>query len=318
MRTAQDMSCRDALEEHTKLVHEQGYAAEPGRQAYEAFMAGCLLEAGQPQQALALASHLDEPAERPRALALTARASAALGDAAAAQAALEALPSVGRVSPELFLQSVEFRKYATEEWFIAAALAAWSPEGRLTLEEYVGRILARGNTELLSLRVAAADAERQSGEWAVWMGNVRNAHLDGEQNQTLLRAEGLDVRRSLVAVDRRVTKVNSTWSTFSSSSGTWQTAGKSGTFSGSSAGWGKGVSTPEYETDQVYEEAFTPNGIEFVVELPGLDTQVVEAGTIAVVGRFAGRNAGGLPRLHAVMVAARAEQRTRERLDEER
>ena len=318
MQTAQNMSCPAALERHAKLAHEQGYAAEPGRQGYEAFIAGCLLEAGQAQQALALARKLDEPAERRRALALTARASAALGDVAGAQAALDALPSVGPVFPELFLQSVEFRKYATEEWFIAAALEAWSPEGRLSLEEYVSRIVMRGNAELVPLRVAAADVARKPGDWAVWIGNVRNGQLDRAQNQTLLRAEGLDVRRNLVAVDRKVTKVTSKWSGFSSSSGSWSASGSSGTFRGNAANWGTGVSTPEYQTDEIYEEVFTPNGVEFLVEFPGINEQVVQAGTIAVVGRYAGHNAAGVPRLRAVLVAARPEQETRERLEEGR
>lgn len=136
METTQNMSCPAALEQHAKLAHEQGYAAEPGRQGYEVFIAECLLEVGQAQQALQLVKKVEAPAQRRRALALTARASAALGDVAGAQAALEALPSVGPVFPEFFLQSVEFRKYATEEWLITAAVSAWSPEGRLSLEEW--------------------------------------------------------------------------------------------------------------------------------------------------------------------------------------
>jgi hypothetical protein len=183
----------------------------------------------------------------------------------------------------------------------------------------VGRIVGRGNAELVTLRVAAADADRKPGEWAVWTGNVRNGQLDREQNQTVLRAEGLDVRRNLVAVDRKVTKVTSKWSGFSLSSGSVRTPsspGSSSTFSGNSSSWGSGVSTPEYQTDEIYEEAFTPNGVEFVVEFPGINEQVVQAGTIAVVGRYVGHNAGGVPRLRAVLVASRAEQQTRERQEE--
>ena len=131
-------------------------------------------------------------------------------------------------------------------------------------------------------------------------------------------AEGLDVRRELVAVDRKLTKIEAKWSSFTMASGTISNAGY-----GSAAvrtygtGAGSGTLTPEYETDEVYEETFTPNGVKFVVEYPALSEQVVQAGTVAVVGRYAGRDADGLPRLRAIMVAARAEQQSRQRVHDD-
>jgi hypothetical protein len=318
MENAQRMSCRSALDEHAKLVAEQGYSAEPERQEYEVFIAGCLLEHGQPKPALELASRIEKLKLRDQALALTARAAAALGDVQRAQAALDALPSTGPVSPELFLQAVEFRKYATEEWFVAAALSAWSPDGRMGLEDYLGRLMRRADEALVPLRVAAADAGREPGEWAVWIGNVREGRLDREKDETRLVAEGLDVRRALVAVDRKITKVEAKWSSFTMASGTIHSTGYgSASVRSYGTGSGSGTITPEYETDEVYEETFTPNGLKFVVEYPGLSERVVQAGTVAVVGRYAGRDADGLPRLRAIMVAARAEQQSRQRVHDD-
>jgi hypothetical protein len=318
LENAQRMSCQSALDEHAKLVAEQGYSAEPERQEYEVFIAGCMLQLGHHKPALELARKIEKPKLRGEALALTARAAAALGDVQQAQAALEALPSVGPVYPELFLQSVEFRKYATEEWFIAAALSAWSPSGRMGLDDYMGRLLRRHDETLVPLRVAAADSGREPGEWAVWIGTVKEGRLDREKDETRLVAEGLDVRRELVAVDRKLTKIEAKWSSFTLASGTIRNAGY-----GSAAvrtygtGAGSGTLTPEYETDEVYEETFTPNGVKFVVEYPGLSEQVVQAATVAVVGRYAGRDADGLPRLRAIMVAARAEQQSRQRVHDD-
>ena len=316
LERAHEVGCREALEQHPKLTREQGYASEPKRPEYEVFIASCWLETGHAQQALHLTQKLDQREVRSRALALRARAAAALGDLNEAQSALEALEQTGPVEPELFTQSPEFRKYATEDWFVAAALSGWSPDGQVGLEQYLRRVIERGDATLLPLRVAAADAGRGPGQWAVWMGKVSQARLDREADTTLLKAEGLDVQRELVAVDRKVKSVRSSWQTFSRF---WGTARKSGPSSASFSGFQTtsitGDTRPEYETEEIYEERFSPNGVAFAIEYPKADERVVQASTVAVVGRYLGRDPNGLPRLRALMVAARAEQQTRERVE---
>jgi hypothetical protein len=241
-----------------------------------------------------------------------------LGDVARAEQELLALLSVRRVQPEYFLQSVEFRRYATDEWLVRAAMSAWVPDGKLSLDEYLSRLLGRRNLQALALRIAAADAARRPGEWAVWTGIVRSSRLDRERSETVLVAEGLDVHRELKTVDRRVKRVTTKWSGVAFHSGTITGGGpgRSASYTGSSISFGQATSTPEYDTNEVYEESFSPNGLKFVIEYPEVNEEIAQAGTVAVVGQYAGRDAEGVPRLRALLIAQRAERVSRESVDE--
>lgn len=303
LQNAQRLGCHDAVAKHEQLTREPGYENAEQRPDYEIYIANCMLQQGQAKPALELASRIQAPMARAHALELEARAAAALGDVRHAQAALDTLVSMSPPYPELFMESLEFKKYSAEDWFVAEALSAWSPGDKTTLEAYVDKLLWRGHVALLPLRVAAADTSREPGEWVVWAGKVHDAHLDQAKNETSLTAEGLDVRRELVGLDRKVTQVK--WTAFSTRV----------PFAFRPTTVTRGTSTPEYQTDEIYEETFTPNGVKFVIELPVASERVVEAGTVQAVGRYVGRTADGVPRLRALMVAAREEQSTRERVE---
>lgn len=160
------MSCRGVLADHEQVLGDVGYSEQPrsAREAYEREVAYCLVEEGEPTEALALTGRWREGAEKDKRQ-VEARAYAQLGQEARAREALEALMEQPILEPRFFLEAPEFRQYASQGWFIALAIHAWT-KGRNVgdLSTFVRKIASRGEKQLLPLSVAVADHERPPGD----------------------------------------------------------------------------------------------------------------------------------------------------------
>lgn len=284
MVESREAACPRVLEEEAAVRADPEYAAESPtlRRAYEAKVARCLLVAGRPSDAVALATTwADGSDER---LEIEARASAVLGRHDDARAALERLAASSTMSPRVFVLSPELAAYRGQPWFVEAGLSAWSPASGGKLEPFVSGLLGK-EAALLSLDLAAADAERPEGDWAVWTGVVRSARLDRSQDRTILEIEGVVIDDELRLLDRKVESVEVRPSYKAH----------------------RGVeSVPKYSTEKHYEEVARPSGLTFVAHVPGASEALVGLRTVIAVGRYGGRaEAGGPPLLWTIAVVER-------------
>ncbi len=307
------LPCADALEQYPGLSRKLDYASLTERPRYEAFIASCMVDAHRPREALQLLDHVHNAVLRPQVLQVTARASATLGNEKDAHAALDELATYGPETSTDFWADNAFQPYRAQDWFILDAIETWSPSAELSLDRYVERLLRHADQDLLPLRVAARDPQQGAGPWAVWTGKIRDAHIDRATNKTILLAEGIDVDHKLIRVDRNLVELD--WRESS-----WGFV-RSGSFGGGKTrsldASGHASFAPKYDTTETYQESFTPNGLEFVVEFPEASAELVQAITIQAVGHFVGHDEAGKAHLAALVVAHRTEARSRVNLGTE-
>lgn len=303
---APHQSCVEALGEYPELSHRPDYGSLVERRRYEAFIAGCMVDAHRAEEALRLVDGLRQPVLRPQVLRVVARASATLGKDDDVHAALDELATFGPITSTEFWADEVFRPYRANDWFIFDALTTWSPDAELPLERYVERLVRHADEDLLPLQVAVADPQQGAGPWAVWMGRIREARIDRAANTTSLVVEGVDVKRQLIHVDRELVKLK--WHASS-----WNFV-RSGSFGGGrtidAEREGEATFDPKYDVTETYMESFNPNGLEFVIEFPQASADLVQALTIQAIGRYGGRDPSGKPVLKASLVAKRTEART--------
>jgi hypothetical protein len=279
------------LHDHESIIADDDYAevSRPSREAYEIEVAYCQLEDRAAERALALAERWSSE-NQVEQLKVRARANARLGRHREARAALEALGESGGFDPtHYFPEAPEFAAYAGEEWFIATAIRAWSRGPGGDLEKFVTALARSGRWQLLPLAVAVADPTREPGQWAVWLGLVRQAVLERDTNQTLLFVEGadVDVKHN---VSREVESVEGRASWYDPLH-RWE-------------------STPKYRTETTRSVELVPNGKRFVVRYAGLHEDLVRMGAVVAFGRYAGVSGEGAPLLQASVVVERVRQQT--------
>ncbi len=286
MHDARDGYCGKRLEQHVEISKDEHYM-EVGvgvREAYEKGIAECYLDRKQPDAAVSLARRW--VGNRIDQLKIVARASAAAGKVDDVRVALQAIAKDREGDPEWFLETPELQPLAAQPWFREVALDAWSHWPQIPLESYAGRLVQVSGHELLPLRVAAADPDRAPGDYAVWTGVVRDARIDRVKQETVLTAEGVDVRSELQTIDRRVESVRRRSS---------------------------GEVVPSYSTEKTYAERFVPNGRRFVIRYPAVSERLTRMEVVVAFGRYSGRlDPGGEPVLTAWTVADR---RAREKTD---
>ncbi len=283
MTEARHQPCEDVLTRYLRISADADYASYPKgvRIAYETTVASCYLDRRRPEKAVALARSWGDE-QRAETLRVEARADAQLDKKADCRAALERYVKEPDADPYFFTEEPEFRNYAAEDWYIGTAIDAWSRTKMPAMERYAARLLHLGGANLLSLEVAAADPHRRTGEWALWLGAVRESRLDRASGQTYLSAVGLDVKQ-VAHVDRKVASVK-----------------YEGTWSGGIKG------TPTYDETESYQEVFVPNGRSFIVKYPKVSEKLVGMKTILALGHYAGREGEeGIPVLSALLVMER-------------
>ena len=248
-----------------------------------------LLERRAAERALALAERWSSE-NRVEQLKVRARATARLGRHRDARTALEALGASGGFDPtHYFPEAPEFAAYAGEEWFIASAIRAWSRGPSVDLETFATALARAGRWQLLPLAVAVADPGRKPGEWAVWLGVVRQATLERDTNETLLFVEGADldiknnVSREVESVEGRASWVDPLHR--------WE-------------------SVPKYRTETTRSVELLPNGKKFVVRYPGLHEDLVTMSAVVAFGRYAGVSGEGAPLLEASVVVERMKRQS--------
>jgi hypothetical protein len=266
------------LADYPKISSDKAYAEERtgAREVYEGKVAYCYLEYRRPEKAMALAREWPATVD---GLKVMARAHAQLDKEAECRAALEKIAQAPGVDASFFVEVPEFQNYAGADWFKQLALSKWASGRYLSLEDFAAKLVQRSRENLLSLKVAAADAQRPAGEWAIWTGAVRGSEIDRASGQTILKLEGMDVRTEarVTSVETRVT------------------------------GPDQFEMTPRYDGTS-REEIFVPNGLGFIVRYPEVSEQLVTLQTILVFGRYVGRSGDeGWPTLTAFMVVPRTQ-----------
>ncbi|HSO00409.1 MAG TPA: hypothetical protein VLS89_19085, partial [Candidatus Nanopelagicales bacterium] len=208
---AQNTPCGELLAGHPALVAEEGYAKEPQplRENYEGRVAHCHLVSGDHDAALELAARWSDDFDEK--LRITAIAAARRGDEGACQAALQRFSSrssrdVGDIG-RFLLETRSFQPFRSRDWFVDLAIRAWAAEPTMDLDEFVSALVRAGGPRLVTLHLATADADLRPGGWALWVGVARGSRIDRENNQTLVYAEGVDITRELVAIDKDITSL---------------------------------------------------------------------------------------------------------------
>jgi hypothetical protein len=275
---AEYQTCPQVLADYPMLSRDPSYREQLDhvRHRYESDVAKCYLVERKPEKALALAGTWGEE-YRLSSLEVTARAHAQLDKEAEARAALESLARRIEVNPEFFLEPPEFRNYVRRDWFVLLALDVWSRKREEWLETFARKFARVRGEGLLSLPVAAADAQRAPGEWALWLGVVRKGQINRAGGETLLLVEGLDIENGRLTRERvRALRVED------------------------------GEVRPEYESQQTQYESFVPNGQLFWVQFPGVNEGLVGMSTVLAFGRYLGRSGEeNLPTLRASVVTKR-------------
>lgn len=288
MRDASRQSCADILSAHDAIARNGSYATQPveDRERYELRVAQCDMRANRPEAALALARGWSNANSLERDQ-LVARAEAVLRHDNLARAALEAVRDNRRVDPTFFVDYEEFRRYAQEDWFLGIVLNAWAVSRSVPINRVVTLLVKNVGGRLVSLPIAAADPTSAAGQWGLWTGVVRDARLDRAKDETVLFAEGADVKRELRSIDRKVVSV--------------RTEARPAFF----GGLRETDSTPKYQVDRTYEEVFVPNGRTFVVRYPRAKDSLVEMHGMVAFGRYEGHGSDGRPVLNAIVVFER-------------
>lgn len=262
VRAAKSETCATVLRGHASLAGDAEYSKQLPEVilAYEQRVASCEIEVGDPARAIALASSwsVSQAVEQAE---VTARASARSGDDERARDALERLSLMRGARAAVFAGAPELRRFAGRDWFVRAALRAWSRDRRDKLDVFFAHVAGVRVSELLSLSVASADPGRAPGAWGIWSGVVRESRLDRERRVTTLFAEGIDTYE--LRIDERVRL---------------------------SAGKGdKRASTPDIDIRGRAGEQLAPNGRKFVVEVNEIQASLAELRTFIAVGKLAGR-----------------------------
>jgi hypothetical protein len=280
--SVQDQTCGTVLRRYEVLSRDPKYSAlsREDREGYEVRVARCALTLGKYDLAIALpktwSDHLSTERDE-----VEARASAGLHDEDSAHLALASYAESATADEDLLLNSPEFLSYEGQDWFVRLALRLWARQQDASLHDFAKHVVGG---DLLPLRVAAADPHRAPGSWAVWTGIVTDARLDSKGDQTLLLAEGVDIKNEDHGAQSVTTRA---------------------TFSGETAH----VET-KAET-RTYEEAFVPNGHKFMVRYPHARDSLAAMHTIVAFGHFAGRDPEGeMPVLDAFIVRERKAERT--------
>jgi hypothetical protein len=265
--------CDDVLFEYSKLSVDPQYKQESRglREQYEMTVASCYLERRRPEKAVDLSKAWTDDVAKTK---IAARAHAQLGQEQECRAAIAALAA--HTSTDFFTDWPEFKPYSSTDWFIGYAIDAWARSQTPPLEQFVRQLAGRGGGGLLPLNVAAADAQRPAGDWAVWTGMVRSGNIDRDAQQTILVAEGVDVQEELSGADVAVKRSD----------------------------WGEVQLT---RTNERYSDVFVPNGRVFIVKYPKVREQLVNMKTIVAVGRYSGRTSEkNVPELSALLVMERS------------
>jgi hypothetical protein len=188
-----------------------------------------------------------------------------------------------RTAGSIFLNATELSPFAGQDWFMTLAIQAWGKgEATESLSSYAAALVHKSGAHLLTLAVAAADPDRPGGDWALWTGRIREARLDREGDQTLIKAEGVEIKTEATE-DEKVVSVEA-HPTF----------------------LGRFEATPTYKTERSYRDVAVPNGREFLVRYPHAKENIVGMRTISAFGRFTGRDKDlRVPALDAIVVIKR-------------
>lgn len=277
MADVRSRPCDDVLIEYSQLSTDPQYKRESQglREEYELNVASCYLERRRPEKAVELSKGWTDDVSKTK---IAARAHAQLGREQECRSALATLAQSPRASSEFFTDWPEFKVYSATDWFIGYAIDAWARSQTPPIEQYMRSLTGRGGSGLLSLNVAAADSQRPAGDWAVWTGMVRSGNIDRDAQQTILVAEGVDVKEEMSRAD--LTAKRNAWGDVN-------------------------IST----TNERYADVFVPNGRVFVVKYPKVRESLVNMKTIVAVGHYSGRTGDhNVPELSAVLVMERSAQ----------
>jgi hypothetical protein len=288
MARADRDDCHRVVVRYPVVSNDRGYAAvrSEDREGYKIHVAKCALSLEQFDLARTVAQGLSDRLAIERQ-PLVARASAGLKDDDAARTALEAYVDDELAEVDVIADSPELMRYRGQEWFVHLALRLYSRRGGESLHDFAKEFVG----PVLPLRVAAADPNREPGSWAVWTGVVREARLDSKTDQTLLLAEGVDVKSEDMGVENVSSEERITGSAYSPRTYTARLETKA--------------------TTHRFEEAFVPNGHNFMVRYPKARDSLAAMHTIVAFGHFVGRDPGGeMPVLEALIVRERKSERT--------
>lgn len=288
-----DPSCIDLVLRYDETAAAPDYKAvsEPTRFDYEERVAFCDLSLNRPDHAAAVATSWPASMVVPRTQIL-ARAAAKVGDDASARKQLEALAEQRGTTPNHFLDPMEFRKYAGEDWFVTAAFRAWGRHrDSIAPEDLAAKVLGVRKEDLLTLGRASADPTEKVGSWAVWTGEVKDAKLNRDAGLTLIEAGGVDAAQRLTVFDRKLVKVETQQRRVSVGRSVWE-------------------GTPTYDTEETYEEEFVANGKAFIARVRGIDEKLLDASYVVAIGRYVASPEGGPALLDALVIVPRSSRKT--------
>jgi hypothetical protein len=282
IRAAPSTSCADVIAQAPAIRADSRYEDQPSedREAYDLRLAECDLSMGMPEPTLELARSWPDRMATRRGQTV-ARAEAAQGNCDAAREALESIAGEAHLSPTFFLDTTELWPCSAEDWFVSLAIRAWHRSASPSLDEFASKLVHHAKRNLVPVTLASAEPGRGSGDWAVWTGRIEDARLDRDGDQTLLKAEGVEVKDEITLHEKLVSM-----ETYRAWLGSYE-------------------STPKYTTERTHREVFEPNGRSFVVRYPGAREGLVAMHTITAFGRYAGRGEDGLPIMNAVEVVDR-------------
>lgn len=286
---AQKAPCGQLLEDHPELVADEGYPGEPRalREQHEGRVAYCHLDSGDRDAALELATRWSDDFDGKHRV--TAIAAAQRGDESTCQAALQRFSSLkSRDAGRFFVDTPAFQRFRSRDWFVDLAARAWTGEQYIEIDRLVAALVRAGGPTLVPLHLAAADAGLRPGGWAFWIGVARGSRIDREGNQTVVYAEGVDITKQLVAIDKELESLEVKAEP------------------GSSIFSRRYELDPTYRKRRLYIEAFKPNGHRFIVKYPQVRERLVSMPVVMAFGRYAGREGDeGPPVLDALVVGAR-------------
>jgi hypothetical protein len=283
---AKNETCTKVLEEFPATSTDKQYASVSSgqRETYEHRVATCLLEKRQPEQALTLAEPWESQAKK---LQIQVRANAQLNQEKPCREALRDLSRLEAATAwGLLRDTPELLIYAHQPWFLSQSVTTWSRMRGATISDLANYLSQVRKTRLLTLKLAAADAQRPPGELAHWLGIVRKSSIDREARQTTLIVEGAVAREVMTEHDRKLT-------------------GMTNSFMGAEA---------EYEETRRYREVFEPTGQMFIITYSIISERLVNAQVVEAFGEFSGHSEEhGWPMLEASVVGERFADEREER-----
>ncbi len=283
---AKEETCTKVLQEFPQVSTDKQYAGVSNgqRENYEHRVAICQLERRRPEQALTLAKRWES---QPKKLHIQVRANAQLNQEQPCRDALRDLSRIDAAEAwNLLSDAPELLIYAHQPWFLSQSVTTWSRVPGANVSDLADYLSQARRTRLLTLKLAAADAQRPPGELALWLGIVRKSSIDRAARQTTLIVEGAEPREIMTEHDRKLT-------------------GMTNKFMGAEA---------EYEETRRYKEIFEPTGQMFVINYSTVSEQLVNAQVVEAFGVFTGHSEQqGWPTLDASVVAERFSDEREER-----